>query len=529
MANGFFKLVSDQTGYGLLLKAPTEGGEPVRVSEATQYLSERSIACDAVALAEAISSNRDRVLHLAIGECPKEDMAFHVTVSEDGMRAVARLFAPSERGSMPPVANFTEDLRLRNQVTFGVNEDVIKEAFEKELFCTDITVAEGKAPRQGEDARIEYFFNTDLRAKPTVNADGSVDFFHLNMINHCQQGEVLARLIREDPGESGMSVQGAQIKPRDVKKLQLRYGNNIELSEDGTELTSKVNGHVTLVEGRVFVSNVLELENVDISTGNVDYDGSVTISGNVQSNFSVIAKGNIVVNGLVEGAYLEAGGDIIIARGMVGRSKGELKAGGNVVAKFLENTKVVAEGNITTESILHSTVMSGKDIAVDGRRGFIAGGRVCAANQVDVKTLGSQLGTTTIIEVGADPVTKRKFQEMQKTLAELTRIVKSLDPIIATYAQKRKQGEKFTPEQVKYISSVLKLKEQKSEELENVFRETRAMQEFLEQQANAQVIVRGEVFPGTTIVIGDVSMAVPSDMKYCKFIKQQGDVKMVAI
>lgn len=157
MANGFFKLVSDQTGYGLLLKAPTEGGEPVRVSEATQYLSERSIACDAVALAEAISSNRDRVLHLAIGECPKEDMAFRVTVSEDGMRAVARLFAPSERGSMPSVANFTEDLRLRNQVTFGVNEDVIKEAFEKELFCTDITVAEGKAPRQGEDARIEYF------------------------------------------------------------------------------------------------------------------------------------------------------------------------------------------------------------------------------------------------------------------------------------------------------------------------------------------------------------------------------------
>ena len=49
------------------------------------------------------------------------------------------------------------------------------------------------------------------------------------------------------------------------------------------------------------------------------------------------------------------------------------------------------------------------------------------------------------------------------------------------------------------------------------------------QQANAQVIVRGEVFPGTTIVIGDVSMAVPSDMKYCKFVKQQGDVKMVAI
>lgn len=529
MANGYFKLVSDQTGYGLLLKAPVAGGEPVKISEITQYLSEHSISCDAAVLAEAVSQNRDKILHLAIGTCPKEDMTFRVTVSEDGMRAVAQLYAPSESGEMLSVREFTEELLRRYQVSFGIREDRIQEALASETFCTDIVVAEGKEPRHGTDARIEYFFNTDLRAKPTVNEDGSVDFFHLNTINHCQEGDVLARLIPEDAGEYGTSVQGTQIKPRDVKKQQLRYGNNIALSEDGMELTSKVNGHVTLVEGRVFVSNVLELENVDISTGNVEYDGSVTISGNVQSNFSVVAKGNIVVNGLVEGAYLEAGGDIIIARGMVGRSKGELKAGGNVVAKFLENTKVTAAGDVTTESILHSTVMSGHDVSVDGRRGFIAGGRVCAANQVNVKTLGSQLGTTTIIEVGADPVTKAKFQEMQKSVAELTRIVKSLEPIIATYAQKRKQGEKFTQEQVKYISSVLKLKEQKAAELDNASREMKAMQEFLEQQANAQVIVRGEVFPGTTIVIGDVSMAVPSDMKYCKFVKLHGDVKMVAI
>lgn len=59
---------------------------------------------------------------------------------------------------------------------------------------------------------------------------------------------------------------------------------------------------------------------------------------------------------MIEGACIEAGGNIIIARGMNGMAKGILKAGGNIVAKFLENATVSAGGYVNTESILHSNV-----------------------------------------------------------------------------------------------------------------------------------------------------------------------------
>ena len=39
MANGYFKLVSDGTGFGLRITAPTGGGEPVRIGEAMEYLT----------------------------------------------------------------------------------------------------------------------------------------------------------------------------------------------------------------------------------------------------------------------------------------------------------------------------------------------------------------------------------------------------------------------------------------------------------------------------------------------------------
>jgi len=55
------------------------------------------------------------------------------------------------------------------------------------------------------------------------------------------------------------------------------------------------------------------------------------------------------------------------------------------------------------------------------------------------------------------------------------------------------------------------------------------LQAILDASSNAKVEVSGEVFAGTKICIGDVSMVVKNSMKFCKFVKQQGDVKMTAL
>lgn len=528
MKNGYFRLVTDASGFGLEIKAPSEGGECVRIKEVTDYLTLCNVLCDLSALKNAISENKDTVLHLAAGTCPKENMKYNLYMAEDNMSVTARFFPASDTGSKMEVKEFLNDLTFR-QIRFGVQEDRIREAFEKEEYCTDIVVAQGMPPKQGKDAFIEYFFNTDPHARPTMKEDGSVDFFNLNTINHCKAGYVLAKLTPAVPGQDGMTVLGTRIKPKEVKHLKLRFGKNIDISADMLVLTSKVSGHAALVEGQVFVSDVLSVENVDNSTGNIEYEGSVEVHGNVQSNFSVKAQGNIVVNGLVEGAHLEAGGDIIIARGMAGMSKGEIKAKGNIVAKFFENATAVAGGYITTESILHSRVSAGSEITVGGKRGFITGGNVVAAKQIKVKTLGSSMGASTTVEVGADPGIKQELVQLQKDVAEVTKQIKSMEPIIASYAMKRKQGVQLGPDQLQYLSTLIKAREKKQQELAELNGRLGSLEEIVEQQGEAQVVVTGEVFPGTKIVIGDVSMLVQSSMTYCKFVKLRGDVKMVGI
>ncbi len=530
MSNGYFQLICKNGEVKLRLVPPTEGGGNIEISEVMGYLQQRSIPYDLSALNNTIQNLVEpTVIKLSDGGGHLERECCKIEISEDKMTVTARFFAPAEGGELMTKEEFMSDLSMKKVVS-GIDEAAIDVFFADRKYCTDIVVAKGKEPRHGTDARIEYFFNIDVKAKPTLKSDGSVDFFNLNTINHCNKDDMLARLIPEDKGEPGMDVFGEKIKPREVHRAFLKFGKNIRLGEDGLEIFSDVNGHVTLVDDKVFVADVFEVENVDNSTGNIEYEGSVQINGNVCENFSVKAKGNVEIRGVVEGAYVEAGGDIIIARGMNGMGKGTLKAGGNIVSKFLENVKsAAADGYISTESILHSTVMARTEITVDGRRGFITGGKVSAGNLIKVKTLGSSMGADTIVEVGSDPTIKVRYQDLQKSVAEINKVLRSIQPIIDAGNQKIAKGIRLEPDQLKYVLSLMKLRDSKNAQLQKETEEMNEIQVELGLMANGQVHVTGEVFPGTKIVIGDTSMVVKSSVQYCRFIKEDGDVKMTGM
>ena len=214
---------------------------------------------------------------------------------------------------------------------------------------------------------------------------------------------------------------------------------------------------------------------------------------------------------------------------MNGMAKGMLKAGDNVIAKFIENSKVSAGGYVSTESILHSEVMAGTEIIVSGRKGFITGGRVCATNLIQVKTLGSPMGADTIVEVGADPGVKMRLQQLQKLVVENKKTIDSVHPVLSATAQKLSQGVKLKPDQIKYFQEMLQQEKQKKQEMEEALKEMEGLQQLLDESAAAKIEVTGEVFGGTRICIADVSMVVKNSMTYCKFVKSQGDVKMVSL
>jgi len=291
---------------------------------------------------------------------------------------------------------------------------------------------------------------------------------------------------------------------------------------------SDVDGHVTLTDGRVFVSDTYEIPaDVDTSTGDIEYEGNVVVKGNVITGFAVRARGDIEVHGVVEGAYLEAGGQIVLRRGMQGMNKGILRANGNIISKFIENSEVIAGGYVSTESILHSKVSAKGDIVVGGRRGFVTGGEIRSGSMISVKTAGSQMGTATLLEVGIDPKITEEFRELEKKLASMMSDKDRLAQAVLLFRKKLEMGAQITNEKKEYLKQIT----QNNIILETQIKDARKRYDELkiEMEANSSGMIKIQeaVFPGTKIVISNVIYFVREEVQHSRFVRDRADIKVL--
>ena len=523
--NAYFQLDVQENGTFIKLFPPKAGGEALKVREVSRYLESKG-------LQEFDLKELDRRLVMAepsklcVGQSDGIEIneKMDIDVSVDKMTATCRFYPPSAGGQKMDAQEILEELQSAG-IRVGIIKEEIVRFVKKRLYCTDYIMAKGKLPVQGKDASIAYFFNTDVTLRPKRNEDGTVDYHELGNISHVQAGELLARLTKEDLGKSGADVFGQEVKPHTVKTMKLLYANNITLSEDGTELYSQVTGHASLVNGKVFVSNIYEVPaDVDNSVGNINYDGNVYIRGNVKGGFVVSANGDIIVDGVVEDAVLRAGGQIIVKRGIHGMSKGSLRAYGNIVCKFIENATVESGGYIETDTILHSRVSAGTQIRVGGKKGLITGGTVRAGGLIEAMTIGSALGSSTNIEVGTDPAKKERYLEVQEHLEKNKKEMGQIRPILKTYSKRIAAGEKLGADDLRYVQQLAAKLQSKQTEYDKFQAEFKRLHMAVSQSGDARVKVRRTLYPGVVISISDVSLSVRDERSFCQLLKRQGEI-----
>ena len=166
-------------------------------------------------------------------------------ISADCMKVEAVFYPPFVGGGVLTSGEIIKDLQYLG-VKHGIDNQIIEQILSHREYGEAYKIAVGTQPRDGSDGYIEYKFNTELKPRPKMNDDGTVDFHTLENINHVNKGDVVAVLHKEDRGDDGIDVLGRRVPPRKVKHVIFRYGRNLSQSEDGTELMSQVSGHVIL-------------------------------------------------------------------------------------------------------------------------------------------------------------------------------------------------------------------------------------------------------------------------------------------
>jgi uncharacterized protein (DUF342 family) len=183
------------------------------------------------------------------------------------------------------------------------------------------------------------------------------------------------------------------------------------------------------------------------ATGNLEFVGSVSITGGVGTGYRVRAAGDIEIQGGVEGGNVEAGGNISIRYGIRGNGdQVRVMAAGVVRAKFIEYAVVKAGGSVyATDGIIQSSVEAGGKVEVLGNRGSIVGGRVTARESVSARDLGSPNGIPTEVVVGAAPALVAEAHQIPAREATLVQQLKKVQQRVLLLQGQDRQGT-LTPQ-----------------------------------------------------------------------------------
>ena len=413
-------------------------------------------------------------------------------------------------------------------VKYGIDEVAVKDAVTIRR-GQRVQVATGKPVEMGADAQIIYHHLDEESGRPREREDGTVDFSDLNLIHNVRAGELIATKVPAIPGSPGITVKGQLIKGKQGKNVPLRRGKNTILEENGLKLIATCDGHVVLTgAGVINVLPVLEVNgDVDVSTGNISFIGDISVRGNVKPGFAIRTEGNVEIFGNIEGASILASGSIVVKRGIMGQGKGTVVAGGNIQAQFVENGNIQARGDINiTDAILHSLVSSGGRLVVEGRRGTIVGGVTRATREIRAKNIGSSLAPPTQIEVGIKPERKEEYRHLNQELQDKAKDLEKTRQIINLLSNLEKTRGELPEDKRETLNRLRPLEHQLEQEIAEKQRRKELLEEQLSTLRTGKICVQGTIYPGVTVMIGQITMTVNDAIEFCQLVVEEDDIKI---
>lgn len=530
-ADGFWLLYQKRDGQYLAVHPPAGGGAAVTREMIARELERKQTAKvnqEAVTELVRLADGKPRRISPAIEEYRNLGSELSLKVSKD--EAHAFLTVPQQL--FPDFPNRVRTLLVAENVCYGVDErklKVIADLVGKEAILIHHTqIAYGKLPTRGKPGRIRYEFDVRRDATPLQLADGRVNYYQLNLIRNVRKDQTLVVRYPPQLGDPGLTVRGASIPPLPGKDVTLLPGQNVKVTEDGRQAFSLASGNARCDGGMVSVEPVYTVPgDVDFSTGNLNIEGTLVITGWVRAGFEVTAASDIEILGGIEGAtVISRGGSIYVHGGVQGQGRARLEARYDITAAHVENAWLSARRNIKIrDSLLHSLTIAHNSVQVFEKRGVIIGGLVRTRGNIVAKQVGGDMGTKTELRI--------ENLESQGLLDELDHIEKNLAQcendkhLIERQVMSRfgstaaKVGDNMrNMDQLVHFSDLdakIRMFRARKEEL------TRAL--ALPERSNIKV--KDVVYPGTVISFGGTQLPIVEPHRFVTFYWREGEIRFL--
>lgn len=515
----------------LKITVPLGNGKPVDIKEVLQMMKRPdTVNIDEDIVKKLIKAGTDNQYepvgeykHISAG-----DAIIAVDISKDEMKATITATAPAMSGAEVSTDQIKRMLQAQGVVA-GIEDEKILEFVDNPVYNVPYEVAAAVQPVDGRDAYIAYNFETDpakIHAKESEN--GQMDFKELNLIQNVVAGQTLATKIPAERGKGGKTLFGRYLDAKNGKDITIQLGQNVKLDSDNVTILAEKDGQVLLVAGKITVEPLMQLDGVNVKTGNITFLGTVIVKGNVEDGFSVKASGNIEISGTVGKCRIEADGDIIISQGVFGKDEAYIKAGKKLYAKFIQATKVEVEDSvIVSDNIMNSQITAMKNIVLRGKNAKIIGGHLFATEEIAARNIGSPGGgTETILEVGFDPRAKQRLEYLQTQQGNLVKELEGVELDISTLENQKKIRRSLPKDKEDNLKKLKDRQQQINTESTDMTNEIEKIQQHLRDlKVVGKVKAEGTVYAGVKIYIRDVLDEVHNEVSSVTFYYENSFIK----
>ncbi|MGL4684545.1 MAG: DUF342 domain-containing protein [Hafnia alvei] len=389
-------------------------------------------------------------------------------------------------------------------------------------------IAKGQEAINGQDTLFERLVETPAERilKPREKEQGKIDLRDLGSIITVKIG---AHLMRRHPatlGTPGFTVTGQELAPKPGKESSMSAGEGTCFALHDNDLLIAARAGLPCEDKcGMRVDDVLNVKNVDARHGHVTFEGGLLVNGDIRPGMKVKVSGDIVISGFVEGGVIEAGGNITVNNGIIGRCNEEgeylcrLTAQGSIQARYAQYAQLKAGGNIEVQSQLtHCHCTSGQDIRVGDsamQKGYLLGGITTAAHLIMAPVFGVSAANHTQLRIDGG---YQESKERERTLRarrmacqeQLDKLKHLLIKLVQLPIQQR------NPETLRKIK---RIRDQEVAKQRSIERELAANQAELERlMATMDIIATKKVLPGVTVEIAHHKMRVDIEHSAIRFL-----------
>lgn len=358
-----------------------------------------------------------------------------VSIDEDGMKAVIRLQVSGE-ASPPSVEEVQQALsaagvRINDAVRERV-EEFVRLSTAGSASPSNYLVASGTPPTDGVGERFVWSESVEQQAKEWTGDERSSGY-DVEAIVVVEEGSIIGSIRPLEPPRDGVTVTGDAIKatgePRNIELHE-----SVQRDENGG-ITANRTGRVVRDDWTLRIEETTRITGDFVAhTDTMCDEAHVHVDGAVVDNAELKSKKGVTVAQAIEDAKVEAGGDIVVGGGIVGRGQGHVIAGGAIVARFGNEACLNATGDLRiSKQLMNCRVRVCGQLAAEAAS--VIGGTVFIGCGGVVASLGSESDVPTRVFLGPDPGGLKQAADIDEKLKPMreaaARIRLTVEPLMA--------------------------------------------------------------------------------------------------